>query len=853
MIIKLQQASDSAGQSVPSGHTDVDLVHYAKDVLMSGSTLYEASVADGSVHGGYGAASSNVRTAQWVGTVESPERIEHTSDASEGPSHATTLFTGDGRNSSATKDSSVEQKAPREREDLPGPEDYESDDDFNVDFFEAAMQAGGQAFDKQDWAEANSQLQDSLALLQHLSSRRRSASDIFPLHYKLAVCAYHTQEPGLAEKALRNIIEQLPDTDEQRRAVCEALHLLSQVYIRLGKLDLARKSCESALKGRQRLFGKAHDSYLMSLALMSRIYELLDMPARAKVPLSLIPESRRSEMLAATTPPWVPETSSEICTSPVERGASPVGQAAGGGCIDDRRTSSQDWESNLPIEPVNTAQLITSSPVHTQSSPELIGRIAALQLRPVNRSASDQVIHSQKSRSSGAQAPYQANAPLSPSTDSTAGPALREGQSPPNRASPSGDLLRHDATVPAQVARSRVSGAKPPRPRPLDAATRRRWLDKLKLKPITPLERLICQGQLYAAMSSIATPNKLAVRLRVAVAEARPTALHYAALFGDVELGRVLLAHGFVTNSKAYISYNYGFLLLPIHFALGARRVSMCKMLLQHEAKCRNVPCESLWTEKDFPLYNDRGSTLYLEDDWLEATSCEDPQEIIHMMQCLERFGWGELGIRGSESPRVLNLVVSLPDKWKSLRRPIVSSMLEKGTRVVTPPLEPYQFDNVPPDTKNRTTALIKAIRNDAADVIPLLPQQNGEEQLRAPCRRIYKDGQVCQDRTPLYVAVLRALEISTSSLDTVRALLEGGANVHDDNFEYIYKLRWIHDPRLDRTVKTTAMKLAQDHVPQRQDLLVLLQQYDRQPTSDQQMPAGGTDKPAGVTQAVSI
>lgn len=81
-----------------------------------------------------------------------------------------------------------------------------SEDDLDTDLAKAAMATGTKAFEAQEWEEAISLLQEALRILQQLPKQQRVFCDIFTLHYKLAVCVYHTQEPVIAEMALMSLV-----------------------------------------------------------------------------------------------------------------------------------------------------------------------------------------------------------------------------------------------------------------------------------------------------------------------------------------------------------------------------------------------------------------------------------------------------------------------------------------------------------------------------------------------------------------------------------------------------------------------------------------------------------------------
>jgi len=173
----------------------------------------------------------------------------------------------------------------------------DSDDDLHTDLAKAALDTGTKAFEAQEWKEADSLFQETLRILQQLPKQQRAFCDVFALHHKLAVCAYHTQELADAEEALMSLAQQIPSSDEQRGYISDAAHLLSYLYIRMGQVDRARSECESAVQARGRLLGKRSDASLESTALMAHIYVLLNNHALAKSWLAMIPEARRDAVL----------------------------------------------------------------------------------------------------------------------------------------------------------------------------------------------------------------------------------------------------------------------------------------------------------------------------------------------------------------------------------------------------------------------------------------------------------------------------------------------------------------------------------------------------------------------------
>jgi len=92
--------------------------------------------------------------------------------------------------------------------DLQPHEVSDSDDDLDTYFAKAALSTGFQAFKVGNWEEADSLLQEALKILQRLPRRRRAFCDILNLHYKLAVCTHHTQDPVDSERALHAFVAQ---------------------------------------------------------------------------------------------------------------------------------------------------------------------------------------------------------------------------------------------------------------------------------------------------------------------------------------------------------------------------------------------------------------------------------------------------------------------------------------------------------------------------------------------------------------------------------------------------------------------------------------------------------------------
>jgi len=281
MVNKLERLSQTAP---PWRHaqTEATLVQYAQKFIVRGTDTKEQNLApDGASVGKFSHASA----PPWMEAIVAIQK-----DQKESLSNDATRKSIPRRTEAVVlRTSLIKDAQPHEASD--------SDDDLDTDFAKAALSTGSQAFEVGNWEEADSLLQEALKILQKLSRRRRAFCDIFNLHYKLAVCAYHTLDPADAERALHTLVAQSATSGQQIECIHNAKHLLSLLYIRLNNVDRARIECEKSLQGRPRLLGEQNGASLESMALMAHIYVLLGNRARAKSCLAMIPEATRETVL----------------------------------------------------------------------------------------------------------------------------------------------------------------------------------------------------------------------------------------------------------------------------------------------------------------------------------------------------------------------------------------------------------------------------------------------------------------------------------------------------------------------------------------------------------------------------
>ena len=641
VVEKLQRSSEANPQSRLS-QTEATLMQCAREVIVKGTTVYEASLAAESIAGGRGAANSNIRVAGWVSTLESIRRDERLSDPSDMVSNVSSIFSGNESYTLVTSATS-EQRAVQEGEAVDAVED-DSDDDLDTDLAKAALDTGTKAFEAQEWEEADSLLQEALRVLQQLPKQQRAFCDIFGLQYKLAVCAYHTQEPADAEEALMSLVQQSASSDEQRRYIYDAVHLLSHLYIRMGQIDRARSECEKALQARRRLLGKGSDASLESTALMAHIYVLLDNRARAKLWLAMIPEARRDAVLK------IVEESLGTKVEHLDSSSLPT------------RSISED--SDLAVKRFQ-GRLSASSPVLPMEN-RCYGPVSAMisQSSAASLRQSHQRIPSNKAVLEDLQS-------VKVTSLSSAEERSESRATEKERANED-----HSADPEALGAASLSPGEPPEANKTFKGKTlsRKEILDKIGCQPRDHIEDAVCDGD-HSALARLLNRKKdfWRSKLRKRVRPERVTALHFAALFGEIDMARRLLDSSFNINE---VPFGYTTSLTPLKFAIGARQVDMVEFLIANGAK---------------PSEPDSWSTLtgqLMNRSWLMKTMSEAekehvPNQIIAILRILIKHGWNVNAPFETSGETVLHQAVTFwtgSYRWDlNLRAAVTSFLCERG------------------------------------------------------------------------------------------------------------------------------------------------------------------------------
>lgn len=640
IVGKLQRSLEADSYSRPS-HAEVTLLQCAREVLVKGATVHEASLAAESIVGAK--ANNDIHVAEWVGVLDHIRQDGQFPDPSNTISNISSTFSQIELNTAITNTTSERRPAYESGSlDVVGDD---SDDDLDTDLAKAALETGTKAFEARDWQEANSLLQEALRVLQRLPTQRRVFCDLFDLQFKLAVCAYYTQGPRDAEEALVSLKQQSVSSDEQRRQYYDATHLLSLLYIRLGQIERARSECERALQGRRRLLGKRNDVSLESTALMSHICALLNNHALAKSYLAMIPEPRRSttvRSLEASLGTMVEHLDSPLPLTPA--------------ISDDSDQASKLFEKRFS----------TSSFAPSMEN-RCYGPISST--FPLSPASSTQQSHRRIPSSKEGVDDQQSVAITSLSSAEDRSVRLATETTVTNK--------RHTSDLEALMPMPLTTPKRPPEADPIPEGkplSRKEILERIGCQPRDDLEEAVCNGDNSAFVNLLNKKKDFwRSKLRKRVRAERVTALHFAALFGEIDMARRLIFSNFNINE---VPYGYSTSLSPLTFAIGARQVDMVEFLITNGAK---------------PSEPDSWSTLagqLMNRSWLRKTMSEVekdriPNRIIGILRILLKHGWDINAPYESSGATILHQAVTFwtgSYKWDLNLRTVVTSFLcERG------------------------------------------------------------------------------------------------------------------------------------------------------------------------------
>ncbi|KAJ9606983.1 hypothetical protein H2200_008994 [Cladophialophora chaetospira] len=656
MVERLQRSLEDSPQSRMS-HTEAFLLQCGRQVIAEGKVVYDTNLDAGSISGGQRAASSNIRVAEWVSTLESIRRDEQLSDTSDMVSNVSSIFSRNETYTVLTSAGSEHRTA--QQGEVVNPAEDDSDDDLDIDLAKAALETGSKAFEAQEWEDADAMLQEALRVLPQLSKHKRSFCDIHDLQYRLAVCAYHTQQPADAEEALLSLMRQSAKSDEQRRYICNAAHLLSLLYIRTGQTERARSECEKALQARRRLLGKLSDASLESMALMAHIYVLLNNRARAKSYLAMIPESRREATLRIVEESLGTKPEQLDSSSQLGRSISDESDLA------EKHPRSVTTISSPVLPPENrrdgpVSATKSQAPIATLGQPQQPVPTNKVGLEHLKSVTVTSLLSMDERRDSMATEMERTNDIYSSGPEAVGLSALSLG----------GDTERCPTLKNTTLSRKEI-------------------LKKIGCQPRDQIEEAVCNGD-NIALASLLSKKKESWRskFRKRLHAERVTALHFAALFGEIDMARRLLGSGFNINE---VPHGYSENLTPLKFAIGARQVDMVDFLITNGAR---------------PSEPDTWSTLagiLMNRSWLMKTMSEAENEfasirIIAILRILLKRGWEVDSPVDTSGRSVLHQAVGLwTGSYKldlQLRVAVASFLCEQGAN----PFQANAEDKTPYD-----------------------------------------------------------------------------------------------------------------------------------------------------------
>lgn len=657
IVERLQSSTDNTARPVHP-RTEAVLVQCAREVMWKEKAMHQSGLALRNVAGGPGVTTSNLRVAEWVSTLESLRRDQ------QPPSSLNVLNSGDrssflpGDDGSTRETNAIyEHHVALKHEGIDALAD-DSDNDLDTEFTKAALEAGASAFESQEWDEAETFLQEALRALQQLSKHQRMFCDIFTLQYKLAVCSYHTQQPTEAKEALLSLLSQPVNSDEQRAYVSNATHMLAHLYIRTRQFDSARFECEKALQMRRRLLGKRSDAALESTALLAHVYILLNNRARARLCIGMIPEERRDAVVNGVEEQLGTRVEHLDPLSPQARSAS-----------EDSGVSMQEIQSRLnataltmPMEKRCFGPVTTTLPQSPTSSLR-----HSYQRVPSIKATSD----------------YGQSATVTSMTSLSSAEEIIEPRAIITQPETASEQRYRKGMNNAEVETSHsnypeaVNTSAPTSGSALEVArglSRKEILEKVGCQPRDSIEQAVCDSD-HLTFVNLLNKRKGSWRskIRKTGRPERVTALHFAALFGEIDMARRLLTASYNVND---VPFGYSTSLTPLKFAIGARQVDMVDFLVSEGAR---------------PSDPDSWSTLagqLMNRSWLMKTMSESekefvPTRMVAILRILLKYGWNINAPFETSGRTVLHQAVTFwtgSYKWDlNLRAVLTSFLCEEG------------------------------------------------------------------------------------------------------------------------------------------------------------------------------
>lgn len=602
IMVEQLQVNDSLGQNGTKSLTETKLPQSGANIVKT-SQLISSGRAEHVSHPVYGIPGS---IPFHLGSYERPKQVERLDDAYQ-PENQKVVRPASMACAPDIVDTQRSQNLGCEHMGQFGNTDSMVDE-LKVDLVIAAVDAGTQSFEAEDWEEAEALFQEAFQTLFQLSVEQQARFNVFDMQYKIAACTFRTQGPAVAEQMLSSLVKQPANSKQQYETISAAQHLLSLSCVRLGHGERARSECEIALLTRRRVLGKTSDAALESTALLAHIYLLLNNRARAKSYMAIIPEDRREPVQRAL------EKSLAVSLERIETSPPAFNSSFAGS--DNASRQSQHRQS---IASVSSSVRGEAQGGHDQHRHGLV--FTSL---PSSSSTNLQRSHlsrqtSRTDRGDGSSVASTSYSAADERSLSNATHVMNTGES---------NVSRLEV-----VSISGSASTSNPGVEELAVAThlRREILQRVGCQPRDDVEEAVCYGDLAAFERCLNKKKDFwRSKLRKHVRAERVTALHFAALFGEIAMAQRLIASNYSVNEAPF---GYSTTLTPLTFAIGARRMQMTELLIENGA--RPVQPES-WATLAGQLLN---------KSWLSKTPSEAGKQplatqVVAIFKILLRHGW---------------------------------------------------------------------------------------------------------------------------------------------------------------------------------------------------------------------
>ena len=148
-----------------------------------------------------------------------------------------------------------------------------------------------------NYCRARMKLKELLPAIRRLPSHLHSDYDFLDIQYKLAVASYHSTEHMNARSVLVDFIRQEASANDQRLQIAHASFLLACVFVETRELEAARSSCANSIQMYRQLADGDSKICDQNLALAARIELLLGNRETAAALTGQITPSQRSVLI----------------------------------------------------------------------------------------------------------------------------------------------------------------------------------------------------------------------------------------------------------------------------------------------------------------------------------------------------------------------------------------------------------------------------------------------------------------------------------------------------------------------------------------------------------------------------